>query len=255
MHWVIQDNIYNEEGFKYLINVLDRLQIDYTIVKVRHFIGTIEPDVNPPNPVIVMGAYSMWKTAKKKKWIPGAFVNENFTYPKFIKHYGDFMLNKDVNITTLENVEHRYDQFFLKPCKDSKVFAGQVMDWKEFNEWRDRVLSLGWEGTVTGNTCVVQAPVAEIYREYRFFVVNGKVITGSQYRVGYRVFSTPCHEQDVIDFAQKMIDIWSPDIGCAIDIALTPDGFKVIEINCLNAAGFYACDMGKVVYALEELYK
>jgi hypothetical protein len=83
----------------------------------------------------------------------------------------------------------------------------------------------------------------------------GKIITGSQYRVGSRVFSTECHERDVIEYAQRMVDLWSPDVGFVMDVALTPEGFKVIEINCLNASGFYACDMGKVVNALEETYR
>ena len=99
------------------------------------------------------------------------------------------------------------------------------------------------------------SPGKRIYREYRFFVVNGKVVTGSQYRVGLRVFSTECNEKDVIRYAQKMVDLWSPDVGYVLDIADTPEGFKVIEVNCLNASGFYACDMGKVVFALEEFYK
>ena len=190
----------------------------------------------------------------KKRWYPGVFVNENFTYPKLIKHYGDYLLNKKCHISTLENVAPKYDEFFIKPCKDSKVFSGQGMTWDEFNEWRSKVLELGWEGSVTGNTCVVQAPLKEIYREYRFFVVDGKVITGSQYRVGSRVFSTECHEKEVIKFTQKMVDMWQPAVGFVIDIADTPEGFKVIEINCLNAAGFYACDMSKVVFALEDLF-
>ncbi len=191
---------------------------------------------------------------QKKRWHPGVFVNENFTYPKLIKHYGDNLLNKECNITTLENVLPKYNEFFIKPCKDSKVFSGQRMTWVEFKEWRERILELGWEGSVKGSTCVVQAPVKEIYREYRFFIVNGKVVTGSQYRVGMRVFSTECHEKDVIEYAQRMVDLWSPDVGFVIDIALTPEGFKVIEINCLNASGFYACDMSKVVFALEKIY-
>ena len=192
--------------------------------------------------------------SQKKRWHPGVFVNENFTYPKLIEHYGDHLLNKECHISTLENVLPKYGEFFIKPCKDSKVFSGQRMTWDKLKDWKEKVLNLGWEGSVTKNTCVVMAPIKEIYREYRFFIVDGKVITGSQYRVGMRVFSIECHEKDVINFAQQMVDIWSPDKGFVIDIALTPEGFKVIEINCLNAAGFYACDMSKVVHALEDLY-
>ena len=56
-----------------------------------------------------------------------------------------------------EGFEPKYDEFFVKPCKDSKVFSGEVMTWDKFREWRERILSLKWEGTVRGDTCVVQA--------------------------------------------------------------------------------------------------
>jgi hypothetical protein len=230
------------------------MKINYTLVKIVPFVGDIIPDIFPENPVIAIGAYSLWKTAKKKGWNPGVFINGNFTYPKLIEHYGDNFLNKECHISTLENVSPEYDEFFIKPCKDSKVFSGQKMTWNNFKEWRDKVLDLGWEGTVTGNTCVVLAPLKEIYSEYRFFIVSGKVITGSQYKVGNRVVYTECHDEAVIEFTQKIIDLWCPDIGFVIDIALTPEGYKVIEINCLNTAGFYACDMSKVVFALEKIY-
>lgn len=38
-----------------------------------------------------------------------------------------------------------------------------------------------------------------------------------------------------------------------LDICRTDDGLKIIETNCINAAGFYAADLGKLVSALEEL--
>jgi hypothetical protein len=50
-----------------------------------------------------------------------------------------------------------------------------------------------------------------------------------------------------------MVDIWQPDDAFVLDIAETSEGFKIIEINCLNASGFYACEMDKVVIALEVM--
>lgn len=36
-------------------------------------------------------------------------------------------------------------------------------------------------------------------------------------------------------------------------LAETPDGMKVVEVNNLNAAGFYAGDMQKLVAAIEAM--
>jgi len=161
MFWVIQNNLFEEKAYKTLIGAIERLKLPHAIVKAVPFIGEITPDINPENPVIAIGQYSLWKTAKRKGWKPGVFVNDNFTFPKFVKNYGDNLLNRDAHLSTVEGFEPKNDEFFVKPCKDSKVFPGEVMTWEKFKEWRDRILSLGWEGTVTGNTCVVQAPVKE----------------------------------------------------------------------------------------------
>lgn len=64
MYWVIQNNIYAEEGFQKLIETLERLNLTYSIHKVIPFLGTIEPACNPPNgPVIVMGSYTLARVA------------------------------------------------------------------------------------------------------------------------------------------------------------------------------------------------
>jgi hypothetical protein len=80
------------------------------------------------------------------------------------------------------------------------------------------------------------APLTEIFSEYRFLVVDGEVVTGSQYK-----------------YAQSMVDLWNPNRAFAIDIALTKNGYKVIEINSINSAGFYHCDIGKFVNAINNM--
>lgn len=55
-------------------------------------------------------------------------------------------------------------------------------------------------------------------------------------------------------FAQQMIDIWCPSRGFVIDVALTDDGYKMVEINGLNSAGFYAIDVQKLIEAIEGMH-
>ncbi len=66
MFWVLQNNLFNEVGFQSLVGTLERMNIKHIIVKVVPFVGDIIPDINPKNPVIAVGAYSMWKVAKRK---------------------------------------------------------------------------------------------------------------------------------------------------------------------------------------------
>lgn len=39
-----------------------------------------------------------------------------------------------------------------------------------------------------------------------------------------------------------------------IDVCDTEEGMKIVELNTLNAAGFYAADVQKLVLALEEAF-
>jgi hypothetical protein len=94
--------------------------------------------------------------------------------------------------------------------------------------------------------------------------VKGEVITGSLYKQGTRVFYKECDDKEIERFAQFCAgsiycSAEGPHGAClgphtfAIDIAVTPDGYKVIELNSLNSSGFYACDMGKYVNAVTTM--
>jgi glutathione synthase/RimK-type ligase-like ATP-grasp enzyme len=94
--------------------------------------------------------------------------------------------------------------------------------------------------------------IKKIYNEHRYFVVDNKVVTGSQYKLGKRVVYGATDEN--MDVAQSFVDRLVAAINqpYVIDLALTDDGYKVIELNTLNCAGFYACDMQKLVGALVD---
>ena len=52
-----------------------------------------------------------------------------------------------------------------------------------------------------------------------------------------------------------MISIYQPAEAFVMDICLTPDGWKIVEINCINCSGFYNGDMQKLLIALENYFK
>jgi hypothetical protein len=142
---------------------------------------------------------------------------------------------------------------FIRPCDDLKLFSGTMMNPGEFDAWKERIMNSDSVMTVTGETWVYVAKPKTILREYRFYVVNGKVITGSLYKLGDRITHDLPVEHGAWDFAERMINTWSPHRVFVIDIAETSKGYKVIEINCANSAGFYKCDMSKFVQAVNEL--
>lgn len=106
---------------------------------------------------------------------------------------------------------------------------------------------------LTGATEVLVAEPMEIWTETRLFVVGDQIVTGSVYKRGTQVIYDDYLDSDVVDFAAACIGHWQPSDAFVLDIATTPQGCKIVELNCINAAGFYACDVQKIVAAIESL--
>ena len=49
------------------------------------------------------------------------------------------------------------------------------------------------------------------------------------------------------------VDRFQPARAFVLDVADTLEGPKVIEVNNFNSAGLYACDVGKIVDAIEAM--
>ena len=95
--------------------------------------------------------------------------------------------------------------------------------------------------------------VKTIYKEFRFFVIDSKLVAGSLYKLENRHCLDKNIEPDAHRFASKMIELWQPARAFVIDIALTEDGYKIVEVNCINSAGFYAADVSKIVNAMQAI--
>ena len=277
MYWVLQHNLFREEGFRRLLNTLKRLDIPHSTHKVIPFIGALSPAIDPEDedarvefdentvvpfpegPKIVMGSYSMARYARKHGWTPGSFDSANLDFEKQLPHWGAEMLNSDAWVGRLADVPEQEQPFFIRPTLDSKSFAGTVMDWGLFKPWRDGVIKCGADngGFLDGDTLVQVCAKKVIYREYRLWVVDGKIVTASLYKEGRTVRYSDQVDQEVLRYAapftgHSMIrDGWAPERAFVLDIADTPDGFKILEAGNINSAGFYAADMFKLVMALE----
>ena len=264
MHWILQDNLFNERNYSNLVEALSRLEIPFDVVKVIPFTSglpweqRITPLVDPPGHVMVSGSISLATLASDRGWTPGSFHNANHDFLVWRHHMKGHLLNEDAVVCKYGEVPYLWDQFFIRPTEDTKSFSGQVMDWHEFQTWQHQVLDLRETyTTLDAQTPVVVGPLKQIYREARFFVVDGQVITGSTYKIGSRVCSTPEVPPTMREYAQRMASKWGPARAYVIDIALTDDaddGYnKIIEYNCCNCAGFYEVDIQKWVMAIEHM--
>ena len=258
VHWVIQTNIFAEEGFEALINAIKTFGLPCTLVKVVPFIGDLEPvegDLPPDGAkAIVMGSYTLAKVAKQRGWVPGAFV-ENLDFEIQREHWGDRMLNYDAVVTAFDQVSFQRMPFFLRPVHDTKAFTGFVCDWPYYEEWRDSVRLVPETTTLTADTPVMICSKKEIYSETRFWIVAGRVVTQSGYKLGTIKRYTRPEEVDPLlcDFAIETVSVWTPNEAFVLDLAMTAEGPKIVEVNNLNSAGWYKGDLQKLVNALENI--
>jgi hypothetical protein len=205
-----------------------------------------------------MGSYSMRHSAKKFNWYPGVFDLEPFTFEVQLGFWGSHMLNSGAIVKPFGEVmldDFTYDEMFIRPIHDSKVFAGRLIHKQDFFEWKVKVCVLEEDdgSSLRKDTLVQVCRPKKIFSEHRFWVVKGKIISSSTYKLGHKVVYQSLPRDNMYEkFAIERVKEWQPHDAFVIDIADTEEGLKIVEINTLNACGFYACDISRLVQALEE---
>jgi hypothetical protein len=268
MHWVIQSNIYAEEGFEGLLAAIKRLNLTYTLVKVIPFVGgleVVEGAALPENgaDAIVLGSYTLARVARKERnWHPGAFL-ANLDFEIQRQHWGDRMLNFDAKIYKMGAVPEQEKPFFLRPVHDTKAFTGMVCDYPYYQDWvaglkrmpetADPVNDPLGINLLDLDTPVMVCTKKEIWSETRVWMLPWGPVTSSGYKIGTikRYQAPELTEPRVLEFAHECHKVWHPNDAYVLDVADTSEGLKIVEVNNLNSAGFYKGDMLKLLGALE----
>jgi len=251
MFYIIQENLFREPHYQVLIDTLDRMGLGYELCRFIPFVHEIEFKTDRKD-VWIFGAVKAAHVAAKYNWTPGSFYNDNHDLEVQLQKYGrENMLNGDGIIMNIyDPLPEDYVMFFARPTTDTKEFSGQVFMNYSWNEWVESTKEI-----ISTDTRVLVAPLKDTQQEVRCWVVDGKVVSTSRYKLGSRVcYENYDHEQGFTDFAQKMVDIYQPAKAFVIDICLYNDEYKIVEINCINCSGFYHVNMQKLVSSLEEMF-
>lgn len=256
MHWILQENLFKDTEWANLIGTLERFTIPFSVHKVIPFVGELVPTAQPEQEkVVCFGSYSMRHTAKAQGWSPGIYdlFEQNFNVQ--LQHWSERMLNFDSMILPFKEVPFLTEPTFLRPIDDSKYFAGKVFMPDDFNDWKHKVVELQHDyGTsLSGETLVQICRPKTIYGEYRFWIVNGKIVTKSMYKRGDTVMYASDVDERFDQFVLECLSAWQPHRAFVIDVCDTPEGMKIVEINTINAAGFYAGNVQSLVLSLEDM--
>lgn len=254
MYYIIQENVFKETHVDLLIENLNRFKFDFEIVKFKPFIHTIE-HVTDRKDVFCFGSVSMAKAAKHYGWYPGSMLNDNHNFEVYGSAFGmENMLNGDGHVMNfMDPLPIKDFMFFARPTKDSKVFSGQVFTQESWNEYVADCIVNKVSENLTEHTKVLVAPLKQTQQEVRCWVVGGKVITASRYKLHNRViYENYDNESFYVDFAQKMVNVYQPADAFVIDVCLVDEQLKIVEINCFNCSGLYHANVQKMIEALEE---
>lgn len=259
MKFMIQHNLINQ---KHLLKIKEAIK-DYP----HEFIGIIpfSREITSEIPIegtnyFPYGSTSLIETTANLGWKGNYFDLTKLNYKNFQQNRND-MLNtnpvmKLTEAITFLKTRPEYEQWFTRPSNDLKEYSGLVDNVISLVEWMEDRLLCASSGSyqLSPDTEIVLDIPKEILAEYRWFIVDGKIISGSMYRNNGILKSIEQTNTDIIQKAQEIADKWLPMSNVVMDLALTNDGMKVIEFNCINASGFYNCNIDKIFKSIWKYY-
>ena len=258
IRWIIQNNLIHENDLKEVQNACKDMNVEFEEIIVIPFSSEIPEFKNDDKINIYYGAttlmYNIYHEFNKPVGL--FFDEETFSIENYMKHWGQHMLNSDAKVTTFDefSLENHDDEslWFIRPDADDKSFNGQMKTFKEIKDWFHSFQS--FENVIlTGKTKIVVGEPYNIKKEWRNYIVDGKVVASSLYRKNFRLNKSR-HDvpQDMIDFVEARCKEYMPHKIFAIDIALCGDEYYIIECGCLNSVGFYDADISKIVRSVTE---
>ena len=255
--WAIQRFAINDNDGTEIPSAIEKAEQETTVLEIPPFQydNIVCPDHD--GPIIPYGGTKMIEAIMEDKdWT--CWFNDQFKYHIEMEKLNERMFNGDGKYMRLRDFcpslwkEHKY--VFIRPDKDTKEFAGNVVKPEEFMRWfkkLQKVNSSEYWG-VDEDTEVIVAPASRVDEEWRLFVVNNCIISGSRYRANHTLSIDPHVPQEALDYARETIEIWQPAPVFVIDICRVSNDLHVLEIGDFHSAGFYASDKELIVKAVSE---
>lgn len=253
MKFLLQTNLLNPKEISELKDILSKYPTDY--VTVIPF--SDELSVSPDQDYIPYGSTSLTINGKNKyNWSGVHFSYETFNYSAALQNRDD-MLNE--NVMPIEDAikylakKEKDEIVFVRPSDDLKQFTGMTIDAGEAYLWFKDMMEWQTSGTykLDSGTMVVVSSPKKIDAEVRCFIVGGKVVSSSLYRVKDTLHLEEYYE----DCFQSFADKWLPDDCCVMDLAYISNKWKVVEFNCVNSSGIYKCNKSEIFRALWEYHQ
>lgn len=265
MKWIVEDLINKSENVNRIRKGLEFFNEEYLLVKIDRNNQLIVLDkellieidggnsldiVNnfiKSNDVLVYGSKTLIELSNKMNIYPGSLSNDKFNLDIVANYLKEDFLNSDYKLQKLEDVILKDDEeIFIRPLENNKLLDGKVYNKNDLTKLK-KVVSLKDVKFFTSS-------IKELKEEYRFFIVNDKIITYSSYKdIDNNINLYLPISDELLDYVNFIINKFCISNGYVLDIANTSSGYKVIEYNNLNASGLYNCNEYNIVDSLKNL--
>jgi len=234
------ENILTDPEERFIVRGGTRL---YSLVKAAGEIGELGERISPDQ--AKFGARYLHQLKR------GIFYDERKFDQAYYAGQGLPLLNGDATMYPVAaNLKRTFDRDkFIKPSKDEKAFDAGIL---AAGETIDAFISRQPQARGWLDETAVIAPCKAITAEYRFFVVEGEVVTGSLYRFAGNANFSANIPGELQAAAVAFARLYQPHAVFTMDLAETSDGIRIIEYNCWNASRLYAADAARIFHAVQD---
>lgn len=166
-----------------------------------------------------------------------------FSTEKWSRIFDKNVLNaagRAINVSDIDALLRRDGPMHLRPDSVDKAFSGGVYD---HDSWLNTVSTRA----LPRDLICWASPTQHIIAEWRCWVIGGTVIEVSQYRRNEQMSLSRETNNEIFEVAQGLADIYLPAPCVVLDIALTENGYKLIEFNPIHCSGWYAGNVNNVL--------
>jgi len=261
VRWIAQNNLISEIDRDRMKQACDNLGVMYEGVHVLPFAYGLPKFTEDDSINVYYGSTTfisnLMQTDLDKT---GIFLDESkFLMSNYLSQWGEHMLSSEARVLKFKEFiaeDHEpKSSWFIRPNADSKSFDGNVKDFGEIENWFNNVQQMFDNVELDENTDILVGPAYNIRKEWRNFVVDGKVVSSSLYRENFRLKkSADDIPAEMIEFVEARAKEYSPNEVFVMDIALCGGDheYYIIECGCMNSVGFYHSDIQQIVKSVTD---
>lgn len=270
--WIVHDRMLVNTSYTNLEDIIRSLGYECYMINGYSLMDDLD-QYNLPDDKGCVIPYCTINLMRQMKRYFGLYGNENnlktHVYTSLLGLDYEWFLNADSVLTTYYQFRtkkdhwyklfgHNYkDAIFIRPDSGIKLFTGHLVAYDDF-EFELNSLN----HSMSDETLMWISDSKNFWDETRFIICGDEVIDGSRYATmaGLTLVEDKCFPEELWDVARKVASCkWRPDEIFTCDVCMTSNGPKIVELNSASCAGWYACDIPKVVKAISEhtlkLYK